>query len=119
MAIGDFNKRISILQTQPVKDKDGFVTQKDVVVASVRAAREDKNTTEKWSNRAMFQQASALFKIRYIPNLTITTDMRIESDGEIFNITSVENVKGKNMYILLLASKEVQPHGKGESPNAG
>ena len=40
----------------------------------------------------------------------ISTDMRLFCDGIVFEITSVEDVKGRGMYIEALA-KEVQPSG--------
>ncbi len=115
MGLGSMNIPITILETKMVKDKDGFVSPADVPVASVRAYKEDKNTTEKWTNRAIFQQASALFRFRYIPRTVITTDMKIECADGKYNIMSVENIKGRNMYIEVLAKKEVVPNGAGNN----
>lgn len=42
--------------------------------------------------------------------MKISTDMRLLCDGSVFEITSVEDVKGRGMYIEVLA-KEVQPSG--------
>lgn len=41
------------------------------------------------------------------PELTVTTDYIIVSGGERFEITSVENVKGRGMYTEVLAKKVV------------
>lgn len=114
MAIGDLRTPIIILEIKHGKDKEGFASTTEEPVACVRSYKEDKNTTEKWSNRALFQQASSLFKIRYIPHLNITTDMKIECYDGMYEILSVENVKGKNMYIEILARKEVMPDGKND-----
>ena len=114
MAIGDLRTPVIILKIEHGKDKEGFATVKEIPVACVRSYKEDKNTTEKWSNRAMFQQASSLFKIRHIPRLTITTDMKIDCYDGRYEILSVENVKGKNMYIEILARKEVSSDGKND-----
>ena len=113
MGIGAMNTPITILETQIVKDKDGFGVPKEMPVACIRAYKEDKNATEKWANNAMFQQTSALFRFRCIPHTTITTEMKIECYSGRYDRISVENIKGKNMYIEVLATKEVKPNGKG------
>ncbi|MCI6360555.1 MAG: phage head closure protein [Eubacterium coprostanoligenes] len=113
MALGRMDTPITILTTSKVMDEQGFATTKTHPIACVRAYKEDKNTTEKWSNRAMFQDASSLFRIRYIPNKTITTNMQIECYDGTYDITSVENIRGKNMYIEILGKKVVAPNAKG------
>jgi hypothetical protein len=118
MAIGNMDTPITIIEIRKVKDKDGFAKEQEIPVACVRSRKEDKNTSEKWSNRAMFQDASALFTIRYIPNLQITTDMKIECCTGRYDIKSIENVRGRNMYIQLLAKKEVAPNGKSNNETA-
>ena len=45
-----------------------------------------------------------------IPGLVVTTAMRIICDEHIFSITSVEDVKGRGMYLEVLA-EEVKPSG--------
>jgi hypothetical protein len=44
--------------------------------------------------------------------LTVTTDHIIMTGGETFDITSVEDVKGRGMYIEVLAKKVVATSGK-------
>ena len=77
---------------------------------SIRAYREGRHGTEKWANRAAFTDATDLFRIRKVPDFTPTTDMLIEYKGEMFEITSVEDVKGRGMYIEILA-RQVKPSG--------
>lgn len=113
MGLGALNTPITILETRIVKDKQGFGVPKEMPVACVRAYKEDKNATEKWANNAVFQQASALFRFRFIPRVAVTTDMKIECYSGRYDIISVENIKGKNMYIEVLATKEVKPNGEG------
>ena len=115
MAIGEMKIPITILQISHGKDKEGFATLVETPVACVRSYKEDKNTTEKWSNQAIFQQASSLFKIRHIPRLTITTDMKIDCFDGRYEILSVENVRGKNMYIEILGKKEVDFDGEDDN----
>ena len=51
-----------------------------------------------------------LEKLKTIPNVEVTTEMRILCDGSVFEISSVEDVKGRGMYVEVLA-KEVEPSG--------
>ncbi|AQU05403.1 phage head-tail adapter protein [Dehalococcoides mccartyi] len=110
MSFGKMNTFIDITAKTTVKDAEGFMTESDTVVASVRAYREGRHGTEKWANRAAFSEASDLFCFRCIPGVTVTTAMVVVNDGDRFEITSVEDVKGRGMYIEVLA-KEVKPSG--------
>lgn len=110
MSFGKMNTQIQITQKQITLDDEGFQTESNVVVATVRAYREGRHGSEKWANRAAFSEATDLFRFRTIPGVKISTDMRLFCDGSIFEITSVEDVKGIGMYIEVLC-KEVQPSG--------
>ena len=104
------NTFIDIIEKLTVKDNEGFSTEIDNVLASVRAYREGRHGNVVWANRAQFSEAADLFRFRRIPGTTITTAMHIVSDGSRFEITSVEDVKGRGMYVEVLA-KEVKPSG--------
>lgn len=110
MSFGKMSTQIQITQKQVTLDSEGFQTESDVVVATVRAYREGRHGSEKWANRAAFSEATDLFRFRTIPGVRISTDMRLFCDGTVFEITSVEDVKGRGMYIEVLA-KEVKPSG--------
>ena len=110
MSFGKMNRFIKITQKQIVADREGFQSETDVVVAKVRAYREGRHGSEKWANRAVFSEATDLFRFRTIPGLKISSDMRILCDNSVFEITSVEVVKGRGMYVEALA-KEVEPSG--------
>lgn len=110
MSFGKMNTQIQITQKQVTLDDEGFQTESDVVVATVRAYREGRHGSEKWANRAAFSEATDLFRFRAIPRVRISTDMRLLCDGSVFEITSVEDVKGRGMYIEVLC-KEVKPSG--------
>ena len=99
------NERISIAEETIAKDAEGFATRTDNILASLHAYREGRHGTQKWVNRAAFSEATDLFRFRVIPGLTITTAHVILCDGERFEITSVEDVKGRKMYIEVLAKK--------------
>ena len=110
MSFGKMNNFIDIIENITIKDKEGFSTKSDHIVASVRAYREGRHGNEKWANRATFSEATDLFRFRYIPGITVTTAMIIVCQDGRFEITSVEDVKGRGMYIEVLA-KEVKASG--------
>lgn len=110
MSFGKMNTLIDIVEKVTIKDAEGFRTEVDNIVASVRAYREGRHGNEKWANRAQFSEATDLFRFRCIPDIIVTTAMTIVNDGGHFEITSVEDVKGRGMYIEVLA-KEVKPSG--------
>ena len=105
MSYGKMNRFIEIITTEPVKDADGFTTTGDTVLANVRAYREDRHGTERWANMAAFSAATSLFRFRAIPGLVIDTALVIICDGDRFRIVSAEDVRGRGMYIEVLAER--------------
>ena len=99
---------INIISTDPIKDAEGFVTKGDNIIASVKAYKEVRNTTAKWERiigNAAFSSVTAMFRFRKIPGLTVTTSHFIsEADGR-YNIISAEDVRGRGMYVEVLAEK--------------
>lgn len=67
MSFGKMNAFIDIISVETIKDNEGFGISKDTILASVRAYKEDRHGNEKWSNRAAFSEATALFCFRKIP----------------------------------------------------
>lgn len=110
MSFGKMNAFIDIIEKRIQKDPEGFKVQTDEVIASVRAYREGRHGSERWANRASFTDATTLFRFRSIPGITVTTAMVIACEDDRFEITSVEDVKGRGMYVEVLA-KEVEPSG--------
>ena len=103
MSFGKMNAFIDIVSTESVKDADGFTTQTDTVLARVRAYREDRHGNEVWANRAAFSTATVLFRFRKIPGVAVDTTLQILSGGVRYRIISAEDVKGRGMYIEVLA----------------
>lgn len=118
MSFGKMNTFIDIIRPTITTDSAGFKRESDELLASVRAYREGRHGSEKWANRAVFTDATDQFRFRVIPGVNVTTDMRIFCEGRTFEITSVEDVKGRGMYTEVLA-KEVKPSGKGSDKDAG
>lgn len=104
------NTFIDIVQKKITTDDEGFKTETEEVLTSVRAYREGRHGSEKWANMAAFSTATDIFRFRVIPGLEVTTDMRILCDGHTFEITSVEDVKGRGMYLEVLG-QEVKRSG--------
>ena len=105
MSFGKMNAFIDIVQTDQTKDADGFVTSSDTVLASVRAYKEDRYGSKIWANRAAFSTASCLFRFRVIPGVTVDTKLQILCDGKRYKIISAEDVRGRGMYIEVLAER--------------
>lgn len=103
MSFGKMNQAIQLIQTIQNKDAAGFVISEDVVLATVKAYREDRHGNEFWANRAVFSTATVLFRFRVIPGITVTTAMIIVCGGERFKIISMENVRQRGMYLEILA----------------
>lgn len=111
MSFGKINTFIELGYHQKVKDDDGFASSVYHTIASVRAYREGRHGSQRWANLATFSEATDLFRFRVIPGVTVTTDYTLTCAGETFDITSVEDVKGRGMYIEVLAKKVVASNG--------
>lgn len=107
MSYGKMKTFINIISTVPIKDTEGFVTDGESVLASVRAFKEDRHSNERWANLATFSEATALFRFRRIPNLEITTEMIITCADGRYEIVSVEIVRSRAIYIEVLAKKVI------------
>lgn len=110
MSFGKMGTFIDLKVKKEVTDSDGYSTITDVTVASVRAYREYRNGTKKWANRALFSEVTNLFRFRCIPGVPVTTTMTVVCEGCRFEISSVEDVGGRGMYIEVLA-KELKQTG--------
>jgi SPP1 family predicted phage head-tail adaptor len=103
MSIGKLNTLINIITTEPVKDADGFTSSVDTTVASVRAYFEQKNSTERWRSMAQNNEVNALFRLRTIPEVELNNRHIIVCKGKRYNIYSVEDIRGRGMYLEILA----------------
>ena len=113
MGLGQMNGFADIVKTKQVKDSEGFTHSEDEVLASIRVYREGRHGSQRWANLAAFSEATNLFRFRCIPGLTVTTDQFLITENGRFDIVSVENVKGRGMYIEVLAKRSEPTIGKG------
>jgi len=111
MSFGKMNVQVSIVMESVTKDAEGFATKTNSILTSIHAYREGRHGSQKWVNRAAFSEATDLFRIRTIPGLTVTTEHVILCDGERYEITSVEDVKGRGMYLEILGKRIDAAHG--------
>ena len=112
MSFGKMNGFADIIVTKRIKDSEGFTATVDEILASIRVYREGRHGSQRWANLSAFSEATDLFRFRTIPGVEITTDCIIVCDGGRYEITSVEDVKGRGMYIEVLAKKVVATVGK-------
>lgn len=106
---GRMTTPISIINKTYTTDSEGFQTATDILIVQTKAYREGRHGSERWRNRASFTDATDLFTIRN-PGVEITTGYYIECEGNTWDITSVENVKGRGMYLEILG-RLVVPSG--------
>jgi hypothetical protein len=105
MSLGRMNTFIDIISTVPTKDAEGFVTHGDTVVASVRAYKEIKNATEKYSNMAAFGATTAQFSFRKIPGVEVVPSLYIVCADGRYKILSVDGLSGRGMHVVVVAEK--------------
>ncbi len=111
MGLGLMNKKAKLCILSNMIDSEGFSGRTVEVLADIRVFVEGRHGSEKWANLAAFSEATELFRFRKLPNITVTTKQYIIYENERYDILSVENVKGRDMYIEVLAKKVVSSNG--------
>ena len=111
MGLGLMNKKAQLCILSNTIDSEGFSGRTVEVLADIRVFVEGRHGSERWANLAAFSEATELFRFRKLPNITVTTKHYILYEDERYDILSVENVKGRNMYIEVLAKKVVSSNG--------
>ena len=101
---GRLNKKITIKEKVQTKDADGFTTTEQRIVAIVYAYFEEKHGSEKWVNRAELFEATALFRFRRL-STRVSTDMIIEYNGVVYEITSVTDIGGAYYEVMARVQK--------------
>ena len=105
MSYGKMKGFALIKQLYKQKDADGFTKDAELILAKVRCYREGRHGSARWANLSTFTQATDMFRFRVIPDVTVTPDLYIDYQGERFKILSVENIRGRGMYLEILAEK--------------
>lgn len=111
MGLGQMNKPAMLCEKVKTIDSEGFSSQTVAILANLRVFVEGRHGSERWANLAVFSEATELFRFRKIPSIEVTTKQYIVFDDDEYNILSVENIKGRNMYVEVLAKKVVVSNG--------
>ena len=111
MSLGLMNKPAKLYEKVPNIDSEGFSGRTVAFVSDIRVFVEGRHGSERWANLSAFSEATELFRFRTIPGVEVTTKHYILYEGNEYNILSVENVKGRNMYVEVLAKKVVASNG--------
>ena len=96
------NDFMDIIERRVDKDAEGFGRESDVVLASVRAEKSYVSMSEE-TNDATFAVQAATFKFRRIPGLAIHPELFLVDSAGRYNITAVDEVSGRGMYIIATA----------------
>ena len=111
MSYGKMTGFLTVLQKVYITDDEGFKTESWDVVVQVRCYREGRHGSIRWANLATFSEATDLFRFRRIPHFHFSPDYVLVYNGERFTSLSVEDVKGRGMYVEVLAKKVVSSSG--------
>ena len=111
MSLGLMNKPAQLYEKVSTTDSEGFSGLTVAFITNIRVFVEGKHGSERWANLAAFSDATELFRFRKIPQVDVTTKMYILYNGNEYNILSVENVKGRDMYVEVLAKREEASNG--------
>ena len=111
MSFGKMDGFLTILEKVYKTDDEGFKTEAENVVVQVRCYREGRHGSVRWAKLAAFSEATDLFRFRRVPHFHFSTDYILDYNGERFIPLSVEDVKGRGMYVEILAKKVIPTNG--------
>lgn len=103
---GKYNKRISIYQTEIVKDEAGFQSEVKTLVLQPYAAVKTTRGFTLIRNNTDFEKAYTNFTIRW-PHTPINRDMVIEFNNKTYTIEYLNNVDEKCVE-LEMQCKEIE-----------
>ncbi len=103
MALGRMTIPAVIKRDTLTKDAEGFSTRTATTVFAARVWREGRHGSQRWANLAAFSEATDLFRLRDV-GVTVKVGDYIEVGSDRWNILSVEKVKGRGVYLELLAA---------------
>ena len=105
MSFGKMSEPCTIIRVHHEKDADGFAQPRDEALARVRAYHEQRHGNVKWANRAAFSEATALFRFRVIPGLSVEPLYVIVCGLKRYEVLSVEVLH--RQYVEALAKEVV------------
>ena len=110
--LGSMNKKARIIKLVQGKDSEGFATEAEETIAEIRCYKEGRHGSERWANLAAFSEATDLFRFRRIPNVRVTEEFLIIYENERYEILSVEDIRGRGLYLEVLAKVSRASNGK-------
>ena len=116
--LGAMNKKATLIRIARTIDEDGFAVETEETVAEIRCYVEGRHGSERWANLSAFSEATELFRFRRIPGLKVGTTLYVRYEGSRYDILSVEDVKGRGMYLEALARRSDPSDGKADGQDA-
>ena len=98
MSFGNMNGFADLIRVKKVKDEEGFVSESDIILASLRVYQEGRHGSTKWANLAAFSVATDLFRFRYIPDLTVEIGDFLVNEGGRYEFKLIFYAHNKSMY---------------------
>lgn len=111
MGLGNMNKPATLCIEVDDIDTEGFNCKTVRSLAQLRVFVEGRHGSQRWANLAAFSGATELFRFRRIPNLEVTTKHFIVYKNQRYDILSVEDIRGRSMYIEVLAKRTEAANG--------
>lgn len=101
MEIGKLNKRILIQRCIPNLNENGFESESLEDYKTVWASVSNLHGKEYFAAKAIQEENTVKFTIRYLAGLDQT--MKMQFQGKAYNITAIDNIKYRNRYIEIRA----------------
>ena len=98
---GELSKRITFQRLTTTTNENGFEVEDWKDFKTVWAAVTNLHGREYFEAATVQRENTVKFTIRYLKN--IDTSMRILFQGKQYNITAVDNIKYKNVYMEIKA----------------
>ncbi len=98
---GNFDKKIAVIKFEAHKDSDGFKKKSEVVVLMTWAQISNISGTELLRSNSDFSEVKTRFLIR-TPKTEITKDMLIKFEGNLYNITYVNDYNYDKKYTEII-----------------
>ena len=110
--LGSMNKKARIIKLVNSKDSEGFASETEQTIADIRCYKEGRHGSERWANLAAFSEATDLFRFRKVPGVKVTEEYLIVYENERYEILSVEDIRGRGLYLEVLAKVSRSSNGK-------
>ena len=98
---GSLNKKIEIIKYQTQKDSDGFENKKEITALNTWAQVSNISGTELLRSNSDFLEVKTRFLIR-TPKAEITKDMMIKFNGNVYNITYINDYSYDKKYTEII-----------------